>query len=495
MDNDIDTTDQLEQLVNALSNKIASAADKCIPHKTIDLQKNEQLSDEIKNLIWQRNTLRKWFQASRNTTYEQDANQLRGISVRDGSIWRLTRNLRRSRPIILPLKKPNGDAVTSTEIAEEIANGFEAFYLTPETSPGHQDTVNYTVSSFLTNNPANPSDYPAIQYLCSGLSAEFYFPDCEYNGLSCLNCDSQKMCVLGWYWSNTPCANDLAGHSNPYCNPETNMCTNIRPEGCPRINMIECLRDDIFPDTNDCTTYYTCINSTAELLPCPENFVYKHEFGKCVFKLSNDNCIKMGTCGIEDFVEQYPGDPSLYYGCESSTFFIKACFSSEFFNMTSKTCDTRCSNIGRLPNSQNCMKYYDCEKTEGGFVAVESNCPEEVDNTNCSEIRKEIFRKFLTALDIPEEQVPFVLEVLKRNVLHIIDQLNGYFGWPIFVIDEQSNIRIAANVLHEAVTTSKALKDELESDNIYVKSTKQEYLNHHQEIIEILQGLYLNLDV
>ncbi|GJQ88078.1 hypothetical protein Trydic_g13091 [Trypoxylus dichotomus] len=66
MGNYIDTTDKLEQLVNALTNKIASAADKCVSYTTIDLQKNEQLPDEIKNLIRQRKTLRKRFQASLN---------------------------------------------------------------------------------------------------------------------------------------------------------------------------------------------------------------------------------------------------------------------------------------------------------------------------------------------------------------------------------------------------------------------------------------------
>ncbi|GJQ65289.1 hypothetical protein Trydic_g7409 [Trypoxylus dichotomus] len=53
MGNDIDTTDKLEQLVNALTNTIVSAADKCAPYKTMDLQKNGQLPGEIKNLIKQ----------------------------------------------------------------------------------------------------------------------------------------------------------------------------------------------------------------------------------------------------------------------------------------------------------------------------------------------------------------------------------------------------------------------------------------------------------
>lgn len=183
------------------------------------------------------------------------------------------------------------------------------------------------------------------------------------------------MCLLGQHWSSTSCANEISGHSRPYCDSKTDKCTNIRPDGCPRISTVSCLRDDVFPDISDCTRYYKCINSTAELLPCPENFIYKHEFGKCVFKLFNNECMAISSCEFEDFLQEYPGDLSLYYGCKAGKPFINACASSEFFNTTSEKCETRCQEIGLLAIPQNCMRYYRCKKEEHGFIAVEEKCP------------------------------------------------------------------------------------------------------------------------
>lgn len=215
-----------------------------------------------------------------------------------------------------------------------------------------------------------------FQLLHTNIAGEFYYPDCEYTGMSCLNCRSQKMCLWGTLWSSTDCANEIAGYSNPYCNPETNKCTNIRPEGCPRITSVSCLRDDVFPDTNDCTVYYQCTNSSAELVPCPNNFIYSQRFGKCVFKLTNDDCVNIDGCGVEDFVKLYPGDSSLYYGCSSSVFYFETCSPSEFFNTTTLTCETRCGEVGLLPVPQNCTKYYVCTETESGLIALEETCPD-----------------------------------------------------------------------------------------------------------------------
>ncbi|GJQ81842.1 hypothetical protein Trydic_g23159 [Trypoxylus dichotomus] len=176
MVNDLDTTHKMEDTVDALTTKIASAADRSVPYRTIDLERSNQLSDEIKNLIRQRNALRKRFQATRNTDYKKEANRitarirkeirahkiktfaqkLTGINVKDGYIWRLTR---KSRAVIPPLERQNGKVgVTPAEISEEIASDFEAFHLTPETSPQQEDLVKRTVSSFLTNNAVNPSE-------------------------------------------------------------------------------------------------------------------------------------------------------------------------------------------------------------------------------------------------------------------------------------------------------------------------------------------------
>lgn len=194
--------------------------------------------------------------------------------------------------------------------------------------------------------------------------------------MSCLNCYTLKMCTFGIHWSSTDCANSIVGSSKPYCNPQTNKCTNIKPDGCPSISTVSCLRDDVFPEPSECTIYYQCMNGTADLVSCPNNYIYKPEFGKCVFKLSDKDCTKVDACGPMDFMGQYPGDPSLYYSCRASIFHFEACSPSEIFNATSEICESRCDSRGLLSISQNCVKYYRCEETENGLVAIEETCPD-----------------------------------------------------------------------------------------------------------------------
>ncbi|GJQ66389.1 hypothetical protein Trydic_g4413 [Trypoxylus dichotomus] len=162
MVSDLDTTRKMEDIVDALTTKIASAADRSALYRTIHLERSDRLPDEIKSLIRQRNALRKRFQATRNTNYKKEANR---ITARIRWIY-LAANPQSTQ--IAPDYPAAGEIERDSRCyprgnIRRNASNFEAFHLTPETSPQQEDLVKRTVSSFLTNNPVNLSE--SIRFL------------------------------------------------------------------------------------------------------------------------------------------------------------------------------------------------------------------------------------------------------------------------------------------------------------------------------------------
>ena len=207
------------------------------------------------------------------------------------------------------------------------------------------------------------------------VTADFNNPDCEYAGLSCLNCYTQKMCIDFWgliHWSDTSCANDLAGYISPYCDPTTNVCTSVKPDVCDPISYYKCLRDGLFPDLSSCTVYYLCSGGSSEMFTCDTNYVYNQKYGKCIYAVSGNTCASSPTCGLQNFIQTYPDDPSLYFQCRASSLTFYACEEDQEFDTASSTCVTICNSSGNLPYSRNCSLYYSCDDNE---VASLEMCP------------------------------------------------------------------------------------------------------------------------
>ncbi|XP_071051108.1 uncharacterized protein [Onthophagus taurus] len=210
----------------------------------------------------------------------------------------------------------------------------------------------------------------------------FSKPNCEYAGLSCYDCYSRKQCINFFgltHWTTEICGSGLTGEANIYCDPSTDKCTSTPFDGCASISRFNCLREGLLPHTKDCGLFHKCsVDLKSEDFLCAQNYVYKQTYGKCILKLSDEDCVVLPTCGLQDSISLYPGDSSIYYSCISSKFSIKACKESEIFDLDKQICKTRCTTNGFLPNTRNCLKYYECfTSTESGNLEIkELTCPD-----------------------------------------------------------------------------------------------------------------------
>lgn len=174
MIHDVRDVQQLEEITSKITREIDRAAIRYIPKKSIDPMKNSELPSNIKDLIRDRNRARKRFQSTRSGEHRERANQLtavirkqirvhvnevyakriKGVNATDGSIWRLTRNLKKKPHTLNSIENPDGTATFTEEgVANKIAEAFQKFHNTPPTDQATEEEVRKTVSEFLTQNP------------------------------------------------------------------------------------------------------------------------------------------------------------------------------------------------------------------------------------------------------------------------------------------------------------------------------------------------------
>ncbi|KAK9710002.1 hypothetical protein QE152_g26263 [Popillia japonica] len=82
--------------------------------------------------------------------------RLRKLNPADGALWRLNKYLRRERQRINTIQDEDGTIVThDREIAGKIAEAFESYHRTADTTPQNQSRVQDEINSFLLQNPAD----------------------------------------------------------------------------------------------------------------------------------------------------------------------------------------------------------------------------------------------------------------------------------------------------------------------------------------------------
>ncbi|KAK9703822.1 hypothetical protein QE152_g29062 [Popillia japonica] len=174
---DIPDTQTLDKIVKETTRIIHRSAEAAIPYKTLNPFRYNELPDEILRNIHERNRLRKDFQVTRDQQYRLQAKaltttirqqirahknvtyneRLRKLNPADGSLWRLNKYLRRERQRINIIQDDNGTIVTDDrEIAGKIAEAFESYHRTVDTTPQNLSRVQNVINSFLSQNPADP---------------------------------------------------------------------------------------------------------------------------------------------------------------------------------------------------------------------------------------------------------------------------------------------------------------------------------------------------
>ncbi|KAK9708143.1 hypothetical protein QE152_g27391 [Popillia japonica] len=179
VNNRLESAEDLESAVTTLTEDIVRAAKRSIPLKIVDPYKFSEMPADIRVQIAERNKKRRMYQRTRDPNHlaemkslsaeikskvaqhrnEVYASRLGEINVRDGSIWRLNKHLRRPHEGVNAVQRPDGTYVIQREeVAEMMADTFRRYHEMPM-PPSDDETYNMvqsTVSGFLLQNPIHP---------------------------------------------------------------------------------------------------------------------------------------------------------------------------------------------------------------------------------------------------------------------------------------------------------------------------------------------------
>lgn len=175
----IDDITDLESITAKFTSSIKDAIEKSIPKKTIDPTKYGELPTSVMDLIRERDRTRRRYQATRDPRLMQTVKQLRTrirtkisehknetfakrlseLNVKDGSVWRLNKYLRRKYHNVSSLISEDGAMLTNDEdMAEDFATTFEKYHQMPATDAETVEDVEEQLAEFFLNAPINPAD-------------------------------------------------------------------------------------------------------------------------------------------------------------------------------------------------------------------------------------------------------------------------------------------------------------------------------------------------
>ncbi|KAK9710004.1 Endonuclease-reverse transcriptase [Popillia japonica] len=173
----INTVEELDKIVETFTNSITSAIKKTIPQKTINPYKFNELPPQIVAHIAERNRHRRLYQRTRDPLHHQQmkqysriirqeiaeyrstsyAKRLRGVNVKDGTVWKLNKHLRKKYSCINAIQNEDGTVLMRREdIAEIMADTFLKYHNTPSTDANTEGMVVHSLNTFLLQNPPHP---------------------------------------------------------------------------------------------------------------------------------------------------------------------------------------------------------------------------------------------------------------------------------------------------------------------------------------------------
>lgn len=169
------------------------------------------------------------------------------------------------------------------------------------------------------------------------------------------------------------------------------------------------------------------------MFTCDSNYVYNQAYGKCVFAVSGNTCTSPPTCGLQNFVQPYPGDPALYFQCTASSLKFYACEEDQEYDTGTSTCVGICKSSGNLPYSRNCSLYYSCDDVVGNLETCPSGTGFDPSSLSC----QNDFQSLCNEFNLLENDVYDFLQIVPFGdvVLPVIrDFLNTLGFHPVTLL-------------------------------------------------------------
>lgn len=110
-------------------------------------------------------------------------------------------------------------------------------------------------------------------------------------------------------------------------------------------------------------------------MECPEGLTYYPYSRKCNDYYSY--CYKFYCNGYSGLKRTHPLSSSLYTYCiDNEATLVDECPVENFLNETSQRCEPYCYYEGFRPDTNDCTKYYRCNKETFGYKRTHLKCPE-----------------------------------------------------------------------------------------------------------------------
>lgn len=201
-----------------------------------------------------------------------------------------------------------------------------------------------------------------------------------FKDYSCSGCYKARVCSpasAGGYVQKMAFSCNDTSPSTPYCSVDTGTCTASPPNGCGPPGNFTCLRDGTFPDPNDCTKYFVCLNDAAS--------AYKCERTGQNYDSSREACVSGATCytfnckGKHGVKVAYGKTANIFAYCINGTVYVvDRCPGNYEMNADSQRCEPVCSAEGYIPDVARCNRYYRCVKSSAyssTYTITNEVCP------------------------------------------------------------------------------------------------------------------------
>lgn len=191
-----------------------------------------------------------------------------------------------------------------------------------------------------------------------------------------VTCNNQGDAII-----ETPC--EELDPLRPFCDAETNSCSQNNTCHKPVINMI-CKYSGYFPHPEDCRKFYQCTgkNKKANEITCPKNSMYDHARQMCSHnvKCVTFSSLPFGLCYNRTYhIVPHPYDDSVFVICppRSSPAQIKTC-DSKYERVKPNEwgkCEFICRKEGFFQNQKDLTQFYICLSKENKLYTHRYDCP------------------------------------------------------------------------------------------------------------------------
>lgn len=138
----------------------------------------------------------------------------------------------------------------------------------------------------------------------------------------------------------------------------------------------------LYIDPTNCSQYYQCTGPLGDslLYECPSGFVYNPVDKNCKRRASAADCITVNCAANPNLYVVYPGDRGYYAFClftngVNDPIMFRCDDPVNFqYNQAERRCIFQCRAEGRVPDLDNCQKYYECFRIGATYISRQQSC-------------------------------------------------------------------------------------------------------------------------